>query len=563
MATCRRATTISESVSLPDRCRLVSQQLTSANGTPVTPGLGLPRLVMFSTLHNTYGVTNTVECTSDLTLVKDVANGPASSTSWNLAATAGEGDLSGPQGTSGVTQAVTPGTGYVLSETGGTDALADLSTYTQKGAWSCTGGSLTGGNTISIPFTTAAVTCTVTNETARLVLKKVVTNTHGGSAQPKDFTLTAMPTGGETLEKSVVGSAAGASIWVRPGTSYALSESGPVGYSLESLTCDGQKVSSVTVAAQETVTCTFTNVDKAAYLTLRKVVQNGQTGATHVGTEWLLSAADVDHVKPTVSGHEGDAAVTHGEILPGTYHLDEDGPAGYQAGSWSCTGGTLQGSDVTVALDQSVVCSITNTAKPSSLELVKVVDTNGTGDGATAADWTLTGTPVSIAGQDPVSGPGGAKATVRIGSYSLAESTGPSGYTPSAWSCVGGSQDGATVGVALGEDVVCTIRNTAIPAAWTVEKSSTTTPTPLLPGGVIHYTLQAHHTAGVAAKNVLVKDDLSGLLLHGSVTSVLPGNVTVVNGLLTWTIGSLAGDEVLHFDITLAGDAWGSTCPTR
>ena len=119
-----------------------------------------------------------------------------------------EGDLSGPQGASGVTQAVTPGKGYVLSETGGTDALADLSTYTQKGAWSCTGGSLTGGNTISIPFTTAAVTCTVTNETARLVLKKIVTNTHGGSAQPKDFTLTAMPTGGETLEKSVVGSAA-------------------------------------------------------------------------------------------------------------------------------------------------------------------------------------------------------------------------------------------------------------------------------------------------------------------------------------------------------------------
>ena len=47
------------------------------------------------------------------------------------------------------------------------------------------------------------------------------------------------------------------------------------------------------------------------------------------------------------------------------------------------------------------------------------------------------------------------------GSYDLSE-TGPAGYTPSDWVCVGGTQDdGDTISLGLGEEATCTITNTA------------------------------------------------------------------------------------------------------
>ena len=46
----------------------------------------------------------------------------------------------------------------------------------------------------------------------------------------------------------------------------------------------------------------------------------------------------------------------------GTYTLAESGgPAGYTAGAWSCTGGTLAGSSLVLAAGDSASCSITNT----------------------------------------------------------------------------------------------------------------------------------------------------------------------------------------------------------
>src|SRR5207344_180680 len=103
--------------------------------------------------------------------------------------------------------------------------------------------------------------------------------------------------------------------------------------------------------------CVFTNDDQAGHLTLVKQVDNGTTGATATPANWTLAAAG-----PTpISGTSGSAAVTNATVNAGTYTLSESGgPAGYTAGAWSCTAGTLTGSSLVLPLNTSATCTINN-----------------------------------------------------------------------------------------------------------------------------------------------------------------------------------------------------------
>ena len=94
----------------------------------------------------------------------------------------------------------------------------------------------------------------------------------------------------------------------------------------------------VTLALGESATCTITNDDIPAQLTLVKQVVN-DNGGTAAATDWTLTAAG-----PTpVSGPTGDPAVTAAPVSAGSYDLSESGPAGYAASAWSCVGGTQTG----------------------------------------------------------------------------------------------------------------------------------------------------------------------------------------------------------------------------
>ena len=101
-------------------------------------------------------------------------------------------------------------------------------------------------------------------------------------------------------------------------------------------------------------------------------------------------------------------------------------------------------------------------------------------------------------------------------------------------------------------------------AAWTLEKSSTSDPDPLLPGGTITYTLTVKHTAGVPAENVTVEDDLSNVLNHASgLTDVKVDGVAVdlqpVDDVLTWVTPELTGTSTLTYTVTTDSDAWATT----
>ena len=210
-------------------------------------------------------------------------------------------------------------------------------------------------------------------------------------------------------------------------------------------------------------------------LTLEKVVDAGSTGSTRVPADWTVTATpDAVPGQGTVTGN-GDPASAGGvsavAISLGAYDLSEAGPAGFTAGTWTCTGATVTGTLLTVTDPVDVVCTITNTAVAPVLTLVKQVD-NGTTGTAAPTDWTLSATgPVTISG--PTGDPAVTAVPVEVGAYDLAEA-GPEGYTASDWACTAavGEAPPAAVDVVAGSvsltegvAATCTIVNTAVPPA--------------------------------------------------------------------------------------------------
>src|SRR4029077_15861365 len=134
-------------------------------------------------------------------------------------------------------------------------------------------------------------------------------------------------------------------------------------------------------------------------------------------TDWTLSASG-----PTpITGHTGDTAITDAAVDAGTYTLAEaNGPAGYSAGIWSCSAGTLTGASLVLAAGDDASCTITNTfipPSPAQLTLTKSLDNTGGGT-AQATDWTL-----SASGPTPITGKTGdtaiTDAAVDAGTYTL------------------------------------------------------------------------------------------------------------------------------------------------
>ena len=398
-----------------------------------------------------------------LTLAKTVTNdngGTAAATAWTLAA-AGPTPLSGVTGTAPVTGApVSTGT-YTLSESGGPAGYS-------AGNWSCTGGTLTGSSLV-LPLGTSA-TCTINNNDIgpRLTLVKTVTNDNGGTATPTQWTLTGT---GPTTISGATGSVPVTNAPVNAG-SYALTETGPAGYAPGPWSCVGATAVGNTVALPlaANATCTINNNDAPATLTLVKVVDNGLTGATRVPADWTLSANG-----PTpITGPGNSVPVTNQPVNAGSYALSESGgPTGYTASAWSCTGGTLTGSNVVVPSGGNVSCTITNTAQQPRLTLVKVVANGTTGGTALPANWTLT----AVSGGSIVTGAGNSAAVtnqaVPVGDWSLSESGGPAGYTPGTWSCTGATLAGTTLTIVPGTVATCTITNTAQQAHLTLVKTVT------------------------------------------------------------------------------------------
>ena len=449
-------------------CGPVSARVTSANGSAVDKAL--PWSPTLAGGENRFTITNTVSCRGQVTLVKVVDNGPAVATAWNLSASPKADGIPGPSGvtgSAGATGEVTADAAYLLGETGGD------SRYLQNGAWACTNGVTVTDGTIRVPAG-RSTTCTVHNATARVTLVKKVVNDDGGTAAADAWTLHAGDHAGGT----------GSSFWVTPGQALALSETGgPDGYTQASVVCGdapGKPVTSVTPAPGADVTCTFTNDDDAATLSLNKVVENGGTGADTDASAFTLTATP----QPAIAGQDpvsGPGGFTATEVKAGTYLLGESGPDGYDRGTWSCSGGTLGGKPgaqtVTVANGGSASCTITNTAQQPFLTLDKTVIGNeqagGTGKDR---DFELEASgPKRVYGFEGNDGNTDVTGVpVPVGTYTLAELGGPHGYDQvGPWWCGPDhpvdAQSRVTIG--LGDNVTCTVTNEAqVPHLTLVKK---------------------------------------------------------------------------------------------
>ena len=209
-----------------------------------------------------------------------------------------------------------------------------------------------------------------------------------------------------------------------------------------------------------------------------------------------------------------------------------------------------------------MTCTITNTAKQPTLTLVKTV-TNDNGGTAVPTDWTL-GAAGPTSG---VSGPTGSgpvtDVPVAIGSYVLSESNGPTGYAAGAWSCVGGSLNGSTVSVALGDQVTCTIANDDQLGTWDLAKaSSPASGSTVEPGELITYVITATKTGGVNPVDRVVNDDLSNVLDNATLVggpAASTGTASLTGTTLTWDIPTLADTETVSYTVRVNPEAFGVT----
>lgn len=202
-------TTITETVSgVPSLCTVVSQRLTGPGATNVDMSGGATFTTpALSAGLSTYELVNTVTCTSELQLIKNVTNdngGDAVPADWTL--------YYGATGiASGTTVTVTPGD-YALTE-------SSLAGYAPRATTplSCTTG--LSGTTVTVPIATKVV-CTFYNDdiAPTLSLEKIVAG--ADSVEPENWTLTA--TSGATVVLSGAGSVPATA--VRANTPYTLAE---------------------------------------------------------------------------------------------------------------------------------------------------------------------------------------------------------------------------------------------------------------------------------------------------------------------------------------------------
>lgn len=382
---------------------------------------------------NRYQVTNTVTCTQ-LTLVKKVI-GSAAPDSWTLKAT-GPTPLSGHTGDDSVTEAaVTPGQ-YTLSESGGVTGYqltkVDCgSSHPVSDAYSLT---IKAGD---------KVTCTLTNtaEVSLIVTKQWVVN-------GEDYADGEQPVGDAQLNVDGTDSEFGTAI-----NGYLVGDEVTIKESVSDLpelctmtsSIDGDKTDQVThtmtVTPDPNVVEVVNTVDCVQHLTLIKEVDNEEFSGTSTVSDWTLTATNADDADLIASGITGAPSVTEASVPVGSYALSESGPAGYEAGTWNCTGtGEQTDESISLKLGQKATCTIVNTSKPGSVTWTKTDAQDRLLAGAT---WTLTGpagdnsqaVQITDCTDEPCAGPDRDAAAGKFsienlswGDYTLTELLAPPGY---------------------------------------------------------------------------------------------------------------------------------------
>ncbi len=259
--------------------------------------------------------------------------------------------------------------------------------------------------------------------------------------------------------------------------SYSVSEPAVAGWASDGGVCDGQgnTPASITLAAGQTVHCTFTNT-KRGRIIVDKVTNPAGSSQSFAFTT-------------TGTGYNGfsltDAAAPNNQsVVPGAYTVGETPVAGWTSDGGICDNQQTPGA-LTVAPGQTVTCTFTNTQQMGHIIVDKV--TNPSGD-ATSFTFTTTGTGYNGFSLTDAAAPN--NQTLVAGSYSISEAN-SSLWTQTSAVCTDGetSVDPAHITLLAGHTVSCVFTNTKValqycsPGYWKNHPASWVAPyTPGTPG---------------------------------------------------------------------------------
>src|SRR5439155_690441 len=193
-----------------------------------------------------------------------------------------------------------------------------------------------------------------------------------------DFTLHVKSGVTEVTGSPAAGSETGTVYTLTVG-SYVVSEDGaPSGYAQTGFSGDCNSTGAVTVVAGAEKTCTITNDDVVAQLTVIKHVVNS-FGGTATAADFTMSVTGSGPAPASFAGHESPGTVV--SLGAGSYSVAETGPTGYSSSySTDCAG--------SIAVGQAKTCTITNSDIQPRLTVIKDV-VNDNGRTATVANFTM------------------------------------------------------------------------------------------------------------------------------------------------------------------------------
>jgi uncharacterized repeat protein (TIGR01451 family) len=279
------------------------------------------------------------------------------------------------------------------------------------------------------------VTCTFTNRLLRgqIVVEKQ-TNPNG---DPQSFPFSASYDGDGFSLSDGQSSSSGELL---PGT-YSVSETVPAGWELASATCDdGSDPGSIALAANETVTCVFTNEKDANIVVQKQTSPDGDAQVFSFGASYDASGFSL------ADGQSNDS----GDLDPGTYSVSENVPAGWDLVSAQCSDGS-DPSSIGLQAGETVTCVFTN-EKDANIVVQKQTSPNGSQQTFSFnASYDADGFSLADGGSND-------SGDLPAGTYSVSENV-PQGWELGSAVCSDGS-DPSSIGLQAGETVTCVFTNT-------------------------------------------------------------------------------------------------------
>ena len=296
------------------------------------------------------------------------------------------------------------------------------------------------------------VTCTFTNTRRGRIVVDAAT-TPAGAAQSFGFTLGGGP---DTLSQSFSltdTSPAHDSGLARPGAYVVTPQTAPAGWDLASSACtDGSPAGAVGLAPGETVTCTFSYVQRG---TVRVDVTTSPAGDPQAFGFTLGGGPDA--LAQSFSLADLSAPHDSGLVRPGTYALTPGAaPVDWDLTGSACTDGSAPGA-VVLAAGESVTCTF------SYAKRARIVVDEVTLPGADpqAFAFSLAGGPDGIGASFSLTdlATPWRSAGLRAGTFAVTQVDPGEAWDPGGVTCDDGS-DPTAISLAPGETVTCTFRNT-------------------------------------------------------------------------------------------------------